>query len=82
MDTSHYHHPSPPISLSSQTANDHRNKEQTVIGGVEGHSNRYGTFCEIRDILIRNAEVFASKSAFLDALLVFVSYYSMSDYQK
>lgn len=66
---------SSPESISGRTAHRDREKDQTLVGEFETHHSPEDetAFREIREILIHNGDTFASKAAFLDSLLVFVS---------
>ncbi|KAH6909313.1 hypothetical protein BKA70DRAFT_1426445 [Coprinopsis sp. MPI-PUGE-AT-0042] len=69
---------SPPESISGRTAHRDWEKDQTALDGFEVHHrpSTDSSFGEIREILIHNGDVFASKSAFLDSLLVFAGLFS------
>lgn len=68
-------------SISSRTAHREWEKDHTAASIIDEfdlphtHSSD-NTFCDIREILIRNGDTFASKSAFLDSLLVFAGLFS------
>ncbi|KAH6909312.1 hypothetical protein BKA70DRAFT_1562161 [Coprinopsis sp. MPI-PUGE-AT-0042] len=72
---------SPPESISDPMAYPSQGweKERTSLDGFEVHHsapNTGSSFREIREILIHNGDTFASKSAFLDSLLVFAGLFS------